>query len=134
MLGLSLVLFAVSALLEGAITVAVVGALDRIRPGFIRQPGAGFRAAWGALALSAVLLSAVGVLFAAASPDGLEHLAQQVGIAGRAKTLLSSPLADYQAALLPGAWMPKAAAGLAGLALIYAVCLGIGRLARGRST
>jgi cobalt/nickel transport system permease protein len=133
LLGLSLALFAVSALLEGAITVAVVGALDRIQPGFVHQPGAGFRAAWGALALAAVLLSAVGVLFAAAAPDGLEHLAQQIGIAGRARTLLASPLADYQVAFLPGGWMRKVAAGLAGLALIYAACLGVGRLARRRS-
>ena len=49
-LGVSLALFAVSALIEGAITMAVMGALEAIQPNFVRKPASGGRyavlAAW----------------------------------------------------------------------------------------
>jgi cobalt/nickel transport system permease protein len=133
-LGVSLGLFVVSAVLEGAITLAVVGALEAIRPGFIRKPAAGRSFALGAISLAAVLLATVGVLFASTAPDGIEKLAQQTGIGSHAKTLLSTPLSDYQAVFLQSPAAGKAAAGLAGLGLIYGACLLIARaVARKRS-
>lgn len=126
-LGVSLALFAVSALVEGAITVAVVVALERIQPSLMRAPGAGRSPAFAALALVAVLLAAGGVVFASTAPDGIERLAMQTGIASHARTLISTPLKDYQAAWLGSGWAAQAGAGLAGLGLVYGACLMIGR-------
>ena len=134
-LGVSLGLFVVSAALEGAITVAVVQALETINPGFVRKPESRGSFALGTMACGAVLLAAVGVLFASTQPDGIEKLAQTAGIAAQAKALFSAPLADYETGFLASHWLRKATAGLAGLALIYGACVLFGRLAsRNRST
>jgi cobalt/nickel transport system permease protein len=134
LLGISFGLFALSAVLEGAITLAVIEALEKIQPGFIRKPVAGkslaFGAqplAFGAVALAAVLLAGVGVLFAASTPDGIQKLGLETGIAGHAQALISTPLSGYQASFLRAGWPSKAGAGLAGLGLIYGVCVLIGR-------
>lgn len=130
-LGVSLALFLVSGLLEGAITLAVIQALESIQPGFIRRPAVGRSFALGAVSMGAVLLAAVGVLFASAAPDGIQKLGQQTGIASRARTLISTPLSGYEVTFLHAglhsSWLSKAGAGLAGLALIYVACLFIGR-------
>jgi len=133
-LGVSLALFVASAVLEGAITVAVIEALEKIQPGFVRKPREGRSFALGAAGLAALLLATVGVFLASATPDGIWSLGRRTGIAGRAHTLFSTPFSDYQVAFLKGGWARQAGAGLLGLALIYAVCLLIGRLvARKRS-
>ena len=133
-LGVSLGLFLVSALLEGAITLAVVQALEAIQPGFVRKPSAARSWVLGTVSVSAVILVAVGVLFASTNPDGIERLGQQVGIASQARTLMSTPLSGYEVASAGSPWLSKAGAGLAGLALIYGACLLIGRaVSRNRS-
>jgi cobalt/nickel transport system permease protein len=126
-LGLSLGLFLISALLEGGITLAVVQALEAMNPNFVRMPAEGNRRLIGAIALAAVLIATVGAVFASAYPDGLETLAERVGIADRAKALIPTPLADYQAAFIHSDWLRQATAGIAGLVLIFAVCVGFGR-------
>ena len=126
-LGASLALFVVSAIAEGAITVAVVTALERIQPNLLRMPSTGRSPALAALALVAVLLAAGGVVFASTAPDGIERLAIQTGIASHARTLIATPLRDYQAAWLGSGWPAQAGAGVAGLGLVYGVCLLIGR-------
>ncbi len=132
--GISVGFFAVSALLEGAITLAVVQALETINPNFIRKAGRPKGGAAAIVLAMAVFLAAVGVIFASSQPDGLEKLAMNVGISQRATNLFATPLADYEAAFLQSAWLRKAAAGLAGLALVYAACLAFGRFsARKRS-
>ena len=132
--GLSVALFLVSALLEGAITLAVVQALESINPGFVRGAAKSRGRAAALVVATALFLAAVGVIFASANPDGLEQLAQSAGFSHRAASLSSTPLADYEAAFLQSAWPRKAVAGLAGLALVYAACAAFGRLAgRGRS-
>ncbi len=113
---LSMGIFAVSAVLEGAITLAVVEGLDAIQPNFVRRPTPGRSSALGALGLAAVLLGAVGVLFASTAPDGIERLTR------------------YEAAAAAAPWLNKAGAGLGGLALIYVACLGIGRLVTRRGS
>lgn len=126
--------FALTAVLEGVITLAVVRALERMNPGWIQRPAANGRTALSVLAAGAILMVTVGVLFASADPDGLERFAEQVGIADSARTLLTAPLADYQAALLDSAWLRESVAGAVGLVLILLVCLVIGRaVLRGRS-
>jgi cobalt/nickel transport system permease protein len=131
-LGVSLALFLVSAVLEGAITVTVMQAIETIEPGFARKPAARRRPAFSAIAFAAVMLAAVGVLFASTAPDGIQKLAQQAGLAGPGTSLLSSPLAGYQSAFLESGWLRKATAGLAGLVLVYGACFAIGRAASAR--
>ncbi|HKE29943.1 MAG TPA: energy-coupling factor ABC transporter permease [Bryobacteraceae bacterium] len=112
-LGLSLAVFLVSALLEGAITLAVLQALEAMRPGFVRRPAGGASLALGAVAVAAVLLSAVGVLFASTAPDGIERV---LGVA----------VAD-------ASWLRKAGTGLVGLAVLFVMCTVFERFAAKRS-
>ena len=126
-LGISLALFVVSAVVEGAITVAVVAALERIQPNLMRAPRKGRSPAFAALALAAVMMAAGGVLLASTAPDGIEQLAIRTGIAGHTQTLIHAPLKDYQVAWLGSGWAAQAGAGLAGLGLVYGVCVLIGR-------
>lgn len=133
-LGASLALFMVNAALEGAITLAVVRAIERLNPSLIRQRGGRRGLASGVVLLAAILLAVVGVLFASAAPDGLEKLAEQAGIAERARTLLPSMFPDYESGFFQSEWMRKASAGIAGLAIIYGLCALFGRaVARHRS-
>ena len=127
-LGLSLGVFLISGVLEGAITLAVAGALESLKPGLARAGGGpkGNRLA-ASLGVTAVLLAVVGVMFASAHPDGLEKLAENLGIAGRAQALLASPVADYEAAFAGSLWVSRATAGLLGLTLIFGLSLVLGR-------
>ena len=119
--------FALMAIVEGAITLAVIEALEAMRPGFVRHPEGNRSFVLGAVGVTAVLLATVGVLFAATAPDPIEKL-------GHSQRFFSTVLTDYQVTLLRNPWLSKAAAGLAGLLLIYAACLIIGRaVARNRS-
>jgi cobalt/nickel transport system permease protein len=127
-LGISVVLFAVSASFEGVITVAVLKALESLQPEIVYKPSER-GPALALVGIAAVLLAAVGVFFASTQPDGLEKLAEQIGIAGRAQSIWSTPLADYEVNFFSSAWTRKAAAGIAGLGLIYGACLLLGRVA-----
>jgi cobalt/nickel transport system permease protein len=131
-LGVSLGLFAVAAVLEGLITLGVIQALEALNPGWIVKPPGLRRPALTALALTAVLLAVLGVLFASTDPDGLDRLAQQLGIASRARVLISTPLAGYEAQIMTSPWLRKAAAGAAGLVLAYLAVLWLGRVASRR--
>ncbi len=127
-LSVSFGLFTVSALLEGAITLAVFQAVETLNPNFIKQPKADRGIALGLVALAAASLAGAGVLFASANPDGLQRLADTLGIASRAKPLMTVPLADYQAGFLQWGWLRKSGAGLTGIVLIYGACALLGRM------
>ncbi len=126
----SLALFAVNAILEGAITVSVVRAISRLNPGVAetglsRDPGVSTGTGWqkvaGAICAASLVLAAGGVLIASSLPDGLEHLTNALGMPwGHA--VLHSPVSNYQVHVLGATWFSRAMAGLAGLAIIYAVC------------
>ncbi|MEO8027292.1 MAG: energy-coupling factor ABC transporter permease [Bryobacteraceae bacterium] len=132
-LGLSLGLFVVSAALEGAITVAVVNAIDRLNPTWIKAPVRQPRRAFAWIGMTAMLLVVGGVLVASAAPDGIQSLANQTGIASQTQALLAAPLAEYQVRGLNSEWLRKAAAGLCGLILVYVSCIGLERLLRRRT-
>jgi len=136
-LGLSLVLFLVSAVLEGAITLAIMQALARVKPDTARvdrEMASGWSRALAMVSLATVVLASVGVLLASAAPDGLERLGEQTGIASRMRTMIHTPLTNYRAAFLHSDLLSKASAGLAGVALVYCACLALGRIAaRNRS-
>jgi len=129
----SMVLFAASAAIEGAITICVIQAIERLNAGFVAQPRASDRRTLAVLGAAAVALGAVGFLVASAAPDGIERLGIQLGLT--AKTVLHAPLAAYSfGSFVESAWMRRATAGLAGLLLIYAVCAATARwLVRRRS-
>jgi cobalt/nickel transport system permease protein len=128
MLALSIGLFLVSAVIEGAITLAVVEALERIEPGFVRRPQ-GIRGV-GAVALitASLILAGSGVFIASERPDGIAKLALETGIAAHARTLLTSPLAEYKLQVLSSPFLTKSLAGLIGLLVVYLLCLGISRV------
>jgi cobalt/nickel transport system permease protein len=115
-LGVSMVVFLVSAVLEGAITLSVVQALEAIQPNFVRRPSGGRSFALSVLGGAAVLLAGVGVVFASSDPDGIQKLTRlEDGGAG------------------PG-WLAQAGAGLGGVVLIYVACLFFGRLVARRGS
>ena len=124
----SLALFAVNGLLEGGITLAVMESLEALNPGWLRKPPGSRRPALGIVAVTAVLLAAMGVLFASSQPDGLERLGANLGIGSHARALLGTPLSNYDTRFFANTWLRKASAGVAGVALIYGVVVLLGKL------
>jgi cobalt/nickel transport system permease protein len=116
----SLGLFAVNAIIEGAITVSVIQALEKLNPGFVQRPGRSSGRVLAALSGAGVLLGIAGFLLASSAPDGIQRLGQGLGLT--AKTSFDTPFANYTFGHFESAWLRRAAAGLAGLLLIYAVC------------
>ena len=115
MVGIAVAVFLVTAVLEGAITLAVVESLERIQPKLVRQPSAHRSPVLGAVAIVAVLLATVGVLFASEAPDAIQRL-------------------THQAISDAAGWPAKSLGGLAGIVLIYGACLLLSRWAvRNRS-
>ena len=134
-LPVSMVLFVVSAILEGAITVAALGAIERLNAMWIRRPSAAVSRPVGVIAIAAIVLVTAGVLLASAAPDGIEKLAAQIGIAAHSPAWLHAPLADYECQGLQSPLLRKASAGFTGMALLYGACLITGRfLSRQRSS
>jgi cobalt/nickel transport system permease protein len=133
LLALSAGLFFVNAAAEGVITVAALGAIRGIRPGWVKEsPPPGKPALW-LMGAAAVALAAFGVLIASSLPDALERFLEEAGVAARAKTVIATPFGDYEAAFFSAEWLRKAAAGLAGLAMMAACGWAAGRwLARRR--
>jgi cobalt/nickel transport system permease protein len=127
-LAVSLGLFLVSALIEGAITVAVVQALERIQPDILLRPKSIGVTGLFAIGGTSVLLAGAGCMVASAKPDGIQSFAQQSGIWWRITSLFRTPLADYQVQFISSPWLTRAVAGLAGLALIYLLCMAVSRM------
>lgn len=132
-LAVSSALFVVSALVEGAITLVVVQALAKIQPGFLREPKGISGRAGIALGATSVALAAAGIFVASTRPDGIESLAQQTGVWSRVTMLFHAPLADYQMSGLTSSWLGnswagKSMAALAGILVIYVLCLLISRV------
>jgi cobalt/nickel transport system permease protein len=130
---LSLVVFLISGALEGAITVTVVHAIEKLNPTWVRSaPVMGSRAVAGfMLAVGALVLAGAGV--ASAMPDAIQRLAMQSGISA-APVWSNSPLAEYQFVGVGSEWARKASAGIIGLMLIFGVCVLIGRMITRRLT
>jgi cobalt/nickel transport system permease protein len=133
-LGLASGIFALTALLEGAITAAVAAALDAMQPGLLERAHGSPRRVLSGLLLASVALAAAGFLVASALPDGLEHLAERLGLAEQERAVLAAPMPDYEAKWLGAEWLQKAGAGLLGLGVTAAVCWAAGRwISRWRS-
>jgi len=103
---LSIAIFAVSAIIEGAITAAAVRAIDRLRPNWAQSPVESRSSLIIAGAILAVLIA--GIVIASTHPDGIENL------------LATAP------AQAP--WMKKVAAGIGGIALAFMVCFALAKM------
>ena len=119
----SLGLFLVSAALEGAITLAAIRAFERMNSSWVRPVKDSGSRVIGIVAIAAVTLALAGIVVASTDPDGIEKL-----ISGRAHPVIEAPLADYQIAGIDSPWLRRAGAGMAGLVLIYGVCLAAGKV------
>jgi len=117
----SLGLFAVNAGIEGAITISVVQALDRLNPGFVQKPARSNSRVLIVLSTAGVLLGIAGFLLASSAPDAIQSLGQTLGMS--AKTTFQTPMANYSAGNFESAWLRRAIAGLTGLLLICGLCL-----------
>jgi len=126
LIALSIALFAVSGLIEGAITVTVLQAIERLNPGWTQKPEAARRTTLAALAAFAVLLAGIGFLLASTAPDGLQKIGLNLGLGGPSH--FHAPLADYALPFWSSEWGRRAAAGLTGLALIFGVCATAGKV------
>ncbi|HSD65376.1 MAG TPA: energy-coupling factor ABC transporter permease [Vicinamibacteria bacterium] len=102
------------ALLEAALTGAILGTILRWRPDLVR----GLQASAGPASRSSPVLGALVVALAVAAflapfasplPDGLESVAERLGFAGAARALWPAPAPDYA--------LPWVALGRAGTAL-----------------
>jgi len=126
-LWVTLAFFAVNAVLEGVITLAAVRAIGRLNPAWVPGVKPGGRVL-AAVASIAIVLAVAGFLIASTHPDGIEVLAR-----AHSPAWLHSLFPDYQAHGISSPWLRKSVAGLAGLILIYLVCLAAGRWIRQRS-
>lgn len=133
LVGISVLLFSVNAVIEGAITVSVLKSVERLglttflteengRRSEQRTP----RRRWGAIipiaAASSLVLALSGVFLASLLPDGLEHLANVLRIPFGTQTLFRAPMSDYRIPALGANWFSRASAGIFGLLAIYCVC------------
>ena len=113
-LGVGLLAFSVNGALEGAITVAVLAALERMNPRWLDASAArSGRPALALLGLSALILSAGAFFLASALPDGLERLSAMAG--------LHAPEAAEQP------WLQQSLLAVAGLGVTFLLCYGLGR-------
>jgi cobalt/nickel transport system permease protein len=124
----SMALFAMSALIEGAITISVMQAIQKLNPGLVQkpQPETSNRRVLVVLSGVALALGLVGFLWASSAPDGIERLGLQLGLAAR--TSFHAPFADYAAGHFDSAWLRRATAGLTGLLVVYAACVAFAKM------
>jgi cobalt/nickel transport system permease protein len=122
----SVALFAVSALIEGAITVSVMQAMERLNPAFVRTPRQATAPVLAMVGGVALVLAVAGFLVASTTPDGIQRLGAELGLGGNA--IFRAPLPDYSFTHLDSAWLRRATGGLAGLLLIFAACAGASRV------
>jgi cobalt/nickel transport system permease protein len=121
-------LFAITGLIEGAISVAAWEAIARLRGG---ASAAGRKPVWPLLAVAAAVML-LGVFAASQSPDVLEIFSEKSGAAGREKSWFAALMPDYQWPVLPEEWMRKTAAGLAGLSILLGLSWGLLKFGAGQ--
>jgi cobalt/nickel transport system permease protein len=131
LLAVSLGLFAINAIAEGAITVSVLKAIERVNPEVSSQFSPPMHTSVnqsmrykmiGAIAIISIVLATAGIMVASTLPDGIEHLAKKLQVHFSAGSILHSPLRDYQVQLLGASWLSRVSAGLIGLLLVYFAC------------
>jgi cobalt/nickel transport system permease protein len=116
LLWISFGLFLAGGLIEGAITVAAVRAIERLNPEWVREAAPLQPRHVMMFVVAAALVVSIGVGVASSAPDALQNLL---------------PAAS---ASVDRPWLHKSLAGLAAMMMLYAACALVGRrLARQRS-
>jgi cobalt/nickel transport system permease protein len=126
LLQLSAGLFALSAVAEGIITVAVLGAIERINPEWVQRPTGRGNRILTLVGAASVAIALASIFIASSDPDALERI-ETAAMSTPAAALISSPFADYRFAGIVSDNAAKAFAGLIGLALVYFICSMVGR-------
>ena len=126
LLQLSAGVFAISALMEGVITLAVLSAIERINPDWVQKPTTRGNRTLTLIGVASVATAIASVFIASTDPDALERIQSHLG-SSPVVALISSPLADYRVASIVSENAAKALAALIGLALVYFVCSLVGR-------
>jgi hypothetical protein len=85
-----------------------------------------------ALAIAAIVIGCIAFLIASSSPDSLEKVAESIGIADRETSIVQAPMPDYQLVSLASGAAGKIVAAIAGLLIVFIVCVTAGRLLAGR--
>ena len=121
------------ALLEAALTGAILGTLLRWRPDLVRGLQAGGASASRPAPAAGALVVALAVAaflapMASPLPDGLESAAEHLGLAGAARALWPAPAPGYE---LPWAALGRAGAALAGVMGTLAAAVLAWALSRG---
>jgi cobalt/nickel transport protein len=82
----------------------------------------------------ALLIAGVGSYYASAHPDGLEHVAREVGFLDRAddSPAADGPFAGYSTTGVDDARVSGGVAGIAGSLVVLALALGLFRVLRRR--
>lgn len=144
LIGVSLLLFTANALIEGAITVSVLKAVEGLGvTTFLdeeerrRNEQRSSVERWGTVipvaAAGALVLTLCGAFLASLLPDGLEHLSSALGLPFGAHPVFRAPLSEYRVPGLGVNWFSRVSAGLLGLFAIYCLCaLGGALLGRAR--
>jgi cobalt/nickel transport system permease protein len=103
------------ALVEGALTGAILATVVRWRPDVVRglQAARGGRAPALGLLVAALAVAAFAAPFASGLPDGLESVAERLGFADAARALWPAPAPGYE---LPWLQAGRATAPVIGLA------------------
>ncbi len=118
---------------EAVITMLIVAVVVRARPELVAsavppsQPTHRRTVAYGAaLAIGLMVLVAP---FASSLPDGLEHVAERFGFAGRAAAAQPAPLPDYAVEPLAATspWLATVLAGVLGALVAFAVAWFVAR-------
>jgi cobalt/nickel transport system permease protein len=122
-------LFAIAGLLEGAITVATLRAIERLSPASLSGPAAPIASpqARVSIAAAAVLLATIGFAFASSAPDGLTHIATQMGLIAK-PAWTHAPMSGYT---LSGS---NSAAGLVGLVCVFVLLSASGKRRSSRAS
>jgi cobalt/nickel transport system permease protein len=113
-------------LAEAVITMLVLAVVLRARPDFsssFEEPQ-GRRRAMAAYGVTAAIALAVFVApFASSMPDGLEHVAEQLGFAALASEASIAPLPDYSVEALANSsvWLSTVIAGGVGTLVVFGI-------------
>jgi hypothetical protein len=83
---------------------------------------------WIAGLLVAVLVVVVLAPLASMDPDGLNRVAEDAGFVGQARNVIGGLLAGYELPFVGDPALSKVLSGLLGLAIVFVVIVGIGRL------
>jgi cobalt/nickel transport system permease protein len=117
-------LFTITGAIEGAITLAAWGAIERLQG---RPQTETDSSRWWLIGAT-VIVMLVGVFFASSAPDVLEYFGKQAGIEAPPSSF-PALMPDYEWARFDSESLRKTAAGLAGLIFVYGLSLLITKLA-----